>query len=344
VTASPPEPGGAPPATPDTAPEPARIVRKVEVSRASLRKNNPATSGHSAVVYVTKRGEYQVGSGRLTMGELWLATPREMYLVDTTPRDEVYEMRLPSLEEAFFYAASVRVTWRVADPVAAVRAGAVEPRDSIGRFLEEPLREVTRQFGVERSADAERRIAHDFGNRVMRISDAVEVTRCTAVLELDEDTRKHIASRTQFARSSETELKTQELRRMRAEHARELQQLKERHELDMKQQRMRVYADALRADDVNVLALRLSGHDEDVKDVINLLMEQKKLGLDKASAVLDMLLENNLVNHKDVAHLLADSTDTLLGLPQKSGPPVPAKSTRVDLSDDDEDDDDGADR
>ncbi|MFE0027256.1 hypothetical protein [Amycolatopsis sp. NPDC059021] len=327
---------------------PGQIVQALEVSRAALRRNNPATSGHTAVVYVTKGGEYRLGAGRLTMGELVLATPKEMYLVDRTPHQETYSLQLPAQEEAFCFAASVRVTWRISDPVAAVKAGRMEPRETIGRFLEERLREVTRQFGVEQSADAERRIAHQYGDRIVPVSEAVEVTRCTAVLDLDDLTREHIAGRTKFKRDSETELSTQQLRMMRAEHARELQELKEKHELAMKQERMKVYADALRGDDVNVLALRLAGHNEDVKDVINLLMEQKRLGLSNANAVLNSLLEHKLVNRKDVADLMADASDTLLGLPQKrhdappqDPPPVEAKSERVELGDDEDEDDVG---
>jgi hypothetical protein len=320
-------------------------VQALEVNRAALRKSNPATSGHAAVVYVMKDGEYRLGSGRLTMGELWLATPREMYLVDLTPHEETFTQQLPSREEALFFTANVRVKWQIDDPVAAVRAGEVEPRETIARFMEERLREVTREFEVEQSADAERRIAHEYRDRVLQISKAVQVTGCSAVLDLDGSTRDHMVSRTKFKRDSETELSTQELRVMRAEHARELQELEEKHELALKQGRMKVYADALRGDDVNVLALRLAGHNEDVKDVIDLLMEQKRLGLDNANAVLTSLLEHKLVNRKDVADLMVDASNTLLGLPQNAPPPVAAKSTRVELTDDDdEDEDDGGDR
>ncbi|MEU0531335.1 hypothetical protein [Amycolatopsis tolypomycina] len=348
----------------DRAPEPddrpdtggaGTAVQRLEVTRSSLRKNNPASSGHSAVVYVTKRGDYQVGAGRLTAGEVWLATPREMYLVDITPHEEVFELGLPSAEEAFTYTASVRVTWRISDPVAAVKAGKVEPREAIGRFLEEKLREVTRQFGVEDSANAERRIAHEFGDREVRMSDAVVVTRCTAVLDLDESTRKHIASRTEFARSSETERLSHEVRRLRAEHAREMQRLEQQHELELKQQRMKVYADAIREDDANVLALRLAGHKEDIQDVIELLQEQKKLSLENAKGILQMALENKAVTLTELKPLLNDASRTMLGLPKNPGSPprVTADATRADLHDDeadlhddedDEDEDDGGER
>jgi hypothetical protein len=328
-------------AAPDPTPVP--IVRTMEVSRASLRKDNPASSGHSAVVYVTKGGEYRLGTGRLTMGELWLATPREMFLVDVQPHYETYSMELPSLEEAFYFAANVRVTWRVYDPIAAVRAQMVEPRAVIRDLLERRLREVTRGFEVEKSASAERQIAQQFGDQVIRISEVVDVVSCAAVLTLDESTREHIAKRTQLIRDRETELGAQEMRLLHAEHARTLQNLKETHELELKQERLRFYAEVLREGDINMLALRLAGNKDDIKDVLELWKDQKQLDYDRSMTVLNTLLEARLVTRKDVAGLLADANDTLVGKPpvQSVPKPVTAKSSRADLDEDDEDEDDG---
>ncbi|MGK3207309.1 SPFH domain-containing protein [Amycolatopsis sp. MEPSY49] len=327
---------------PETGPPPVPIVRTIEVSRASLRKDNPASSGHSAVVYVTKSGDYRLGSGRLTMGELWLATPREMYLVDIQPHYETYSLELPSQEEAFYFTANVRVTWRVHDPVAAVRAKTVEPRAVIRDVLEERLRDITRGFEVEKSASAERQIAHEFRDQVIRVSEVVEVVNCSAVLALEESTRDHIARRTQRIRDRETELGAQELRVLQAEHERALKNMQEKHELELKQERLRFYAEVLREGDINMLALRLSGNKEDIQDVLELWKDQKQLDYDRSMTVLNTLLESRLVTRKDVAGLLADANDTLVGKPAvESGPkPVTAKSSRADLDDEDEDEDD----
>ncbi|UOZ11330.1 hypothetical protein [Amycolatopsis sp. WQ 127309] len=335
-----PAPGGS--AAPETPSVP--IVRTVAVSRTSLRKDNPATSGHSAVVYVTKSGEYRLGTGRLTMGELWLATPREMFLVDIQPRYETYAMELPSQEEAFYFAASVRVTWHVHDPIAAVKAQKVEPYAIIRDILERRLRDVTRDFEVEQSASAERKIEHLFGHQVIRISDVVDVTSCSAVLALEESTREHIAKRTQRIRDRETELGAQELRVLHAEHERTLENMKEKHDLELKQERLRFYAEVLREGDINVLALRLAGNKEDIQDVLELWKDQKQLDYDRSLTVLNTLLEARLVTRRDVAGLLADANDTLVGKPGVPEPPKPvtAKSSRADLDDeDDEDEDDG---
>jgi hypothetical protein len=341
-----PAPTAAPETPPEAPPEPPAvpIVRTVEVSRTSLRKDNPATSGHSAVVYVTKSGEYRLGTGRLTMGELWLATPREMFLVDVQPHYESYSMELPSQEEAFYFTASVRVTWQVHDPIAAVKAQKVEPRAVIRDILERRLRDVTRGFEVEHSASAERQIDQVFGHQVIRISEVVDVTSCSAVLTLEESTREHMAKRTQLVRDRETALGAHELNVLHAEHQRALDNMKEKHELELKQERLRFYAEVLREGDINVLALRLAGNKEDVQDVLEMWKDQKQLDYDRSLTVLNTLLEARLVTRRDVAGLLADANDTLVGKPTvpERPKPVTAKASRTDQDDEeDEDEDDG---
>ncbi|MGH9060757.1 MAG: hypothetical protein ACRDZY_14775, partial [Acidimicrobiales bacterium] len=305
---------------------PVEVVRRIEVSRAALRRNNPATSGHSVVVYLTKAGAYEIGSGRLSMGELWLSTPQKMFLVDVAPHQEKFLLELPAAGDAFCFSADVRVTWRVRDVVAAVKDER-DPRALVRDFVEERLREVTRKFDVEQSADAEQRVQREYQDRTGTVTEAVELSACTAVLGLNEEIREHIAGRRRSMQKVEAAENNHSVTMVTERFAREIEALKQKHDLELKQERMKVYADALRSDDVNLLALRLSGHDEDVKDVLELVMEQKKRGFEQASGVLDSLLAANLVNRKDVAALMQEAGSTLLGLPQKAPepPPVTAK-------------------
>lgn len=295
-----------------------KVVQQLHIDRANLRKINPVSSGHTAFVYLNKRGSYVVGAGRLTMGELWLNTPKEIYAVDTAPRQEEFRLNLPSLEEAFAFAASVRATWQITDPIAAVRGKVDSPEGAVRGYLEERLRELSREFEVERSADAERRINLELQNRMLPVSSAVTVLGCTVVLSLDEATRAHIASRTLVLRDREkldqtrqTEIVAHELDRQRAAHQHELEKLKEQHELEMKQARVEIYAEALRSGSHHVLALRLAGHGQDVNEVIELLMRQQQLEFEGARSVLNSLLEANLLNRKDVAAIMANASNRM---------------------------------
>ncbi|MDX3664282.1 hypothetical protein PV646_43945 [Streptomyces sp. ID05-26A] len=276
------------------------VVQQQQIDRASLRKLNPVSSGHTSIVYVTKRGQYVLGAGRLTMGEIWLNTPKELYSVDIAPHQDTFTLLLPSKEQAFSFTAEVRVTWRIVDPVAAVRVKLADPVPAVQHHVEERLRELARGFDVENAVDAERQINLDYGDRVMSVDDAVQVQRCKVVLKLDEDARVHIASRTEHLRAMEAAEREREIARER----RVLAQDEEEHELRMKTKRMSVYANALREDDQNVLALMLAGHGEDATAVINLMMQQKQLQFDAARDMLDKLLNANLVNRRDVASIM----------------------------------------
>lgn len=298
---------------------PARIVETIDANRTNLRRVNPTSSGHSAIVYLPKQGPYVISTSRMTMGELWLSTPREVYEVDLSPHDETYEMQVPSLEEAFFFSAKVRVVWQVSNPIEAVRSRLVKPQHAIELYLEPRLREITRQFDVENSAAAERQINHQYSGREIPVSEAVVVKNCSVILILDTLASEHIIKRTthqrdleKIAMSKVEEEHTHQVEMQRAEYEQRLEEMKQRHELELKQQRMEAYADALRAGELNLIALRLADNSKDVNEVINMIMEQRKLEFDSAHAVLNSLLEGKLLNHKHVAAIMANASNVVI--------------------------------
>lgn len=295
------------------------VVQQLQLTKAELRKINPVSSGHTAIVYLNKRGEYVVGAGRLTMGEIMWNTPKAIYEVDIAPVEDSFVVDLPSTEEAFSFSARVHVTWRIHDPVSAVRGKLENPNGMVRMHVEKRLREHTRGFNVENSAAAERHINLEYGDRVIPLSDAVEILRCSVVLTLDESTGVHIRNRTLVQREwetlrqgTETEAHTHVLKRQQAMNQQELERLTVQHELALKGQRMEFYADALRTGSHNVLALRLAGHGEDVNDVIELMMKQQNLEFEGARVVLNSLLEANLINRKDVAGIMANASNRMV--------------------------------
>lgn len=268
-----------------------KIVRTMEVSRASLRNVNPTSSGHTAIVYLTRRGTYELATSRLTMGERWLDTPNEMYSVDLTTHDDVLTLELPSREEAFRFPATVNVSWRVSDPIIAVRTGLNDPVGQIKRYLEGQLRTITRKFSLDENPQAEAEINTSYQGKPIVISSALVIERCSVLIDSEEGLRKHV----------------NELRN--TEHERQLSMLKEQNELALKEQRMTMYANALRNDNLNMLALVLDGHGEDAKEVVKLVLSQKDKSTQEAHAVLGMLLDKDLINRHDVKEIMTDAAN-----------------------------------
>ncbi|GAB3491291.1 hypothetical protein [Amycolatopsis cihanbeyliensis] len=356
-----------------TDPEDVPLLRRETPTRSELRKRNPVSDDRSAVVYLDQRGEFNLATSRLTAGEIWLDTPQAMYTVDIAPRRCEFELRLPSGEEAFFFTARAQVRWKVIDPVLAVARNVANVPEMLRPFLETRLRETTRRFGAESGAAAEREIGRAYGERTIPVDDGVAITRCVITLALDSGTEKHIAARTHAGRQQERrELahtnKIQHLRltevesthqgrldELNAEHERRLAELQQQHELRLQQERMKVYADALRADDLNLLALRLAGHHEDVDGVLRLIMEQRNVEVENAKAVLHTLLDSNLVNRSDVHGIMTRASGvvseqlrgrTALGIGAADGrerSPQLVGGTAENASDQDEDEDEDED-
>ncbi|MER6667814.1 hypothetical protein ABT256_24920 [Amycolatopsis japonica] len=314
-----------------------KVVRTMDVSRASLRKVNPASSGHAAIVYLTRRGTYELATSRLTMGELWLDTPSEMYSVDLTTHDDVLSLELPSQEEAFRFPATVHVSWRVSDPIIAVRTGLNDPVGQVQRALEGQLRTVTRKFSLTENPQAEAEINAIYHGKPIVVSSALVIDRCSVLIDPEAGQRRHV----------------EELRV--TAHDRQLSMLREENDLALKKQRMDMYLEALRADNRSMLALVLAGHGEDAKAVISLVVRENDKNAERAREVLDMLIEKKLVNRHDVKKIMNHAAEEVSGhigdvnplVARKTAaadekPPTQVVSRRMDDDDDDDDEEEDA--
>jgi len=82
------------------------------------------------------------------------------YEVDLTPQTTTRELRLPSSGKARF-AASARLTWRVTDPVAFVRAEVPRVADALFAYVADKAPGVTRHHSHNRPQGAERALAKE---------------------------------------------------------------------------------------------------------------------------------------------------------------------------------------
>ncbi|MFI1509150.1 SAV_2336 N-terminal domain-related protein [Streptomyces sp. NPDC020597] len=88
--------------------------------------------------------------------------PATYYEVDLTPQHTVHRLSLPSSGKGDF-AAAVELSWRVADPVAFVRAEADGVSERLRAHLLAEGARITRRHSVRRSAGARRAVASQLG-------------------------------------------------------------------------------------------------------------------------------------------------------------------------------------
>jgi hypothetical protein len=306
-----------------------QILRREEVSRASLRRSQPVAEGNTVLVYVDRRGRRFVADRPLTAAEIWFETPSVVYVVDTGVHHEEFGFDLPSKEEAFSFRATVELAWQIQDPDEAVKARISDAQSVYRPYLQRPLRRISRNHGVENSAAAEHEINDEFAEGPHHLGQGLYLLNCTVTLALDSGAQHHIAERTKAKWNDEITLREhtsklestvrQELEaeaehliaQLRAGHEQERLKQAEEHRIALQKLRLERYDEVLKDERWGLIKLRLEGNPDDVDGVIDLIMRQKQVDYEGARGILKAGLDGGVVTPKQVAGVVAQATDFL---------------------------------
>ncbi|MGW6427608.1 hypothetical protein ACWF82_33470 [Nocardia sp. NPDC055053] len=344
------------------------------MERAAWRTFRPPTDGHAAVS-VDRAGELLLLTRRPSAGEVFFGRPVGVHWVDVAVHHEPCKFDLPAAEGVFSFTAEVDTAWQVTDPVKAVKDHPASGEQVYRPFLERELRRLSREYQVEGFAVAERDINEHFAGRVFELGCGITLLSCSVKLAPESSTHAYIQEATfdhrkaqRRAAEHDARLHTAQLQlsenesqhglRLQTSHQDyELVKLAQRRDLELEQQRMSFYAEALQGGELSVLAYRLASNRDDVNEVIALMMRQKQVDFDAAHGMLNALLDQSLVNKRDVQDIMARATaviaDHLGPAALGTGPEVPPKpelaaspmsalvqeAEVLDRSDDDDDDD-----
>ncbi|WP_413757838.1 hypothetical protein [Streptomyces sp. MMBL 11-3] len=306
-----------------------QLLRREEVSRASLRRRQPVAEGNTVLVYVDRRGRRFVADRPLTAAEIWWSTPSVVYVVDTGVHHEAVEFILPAKEEAFSFRATLELSWQIQDPDEAVKTRIPDAQSVYRPYLQHQLRRISRNHGVENSADAEHEINDEFATGPRLLGQGLFLLNSIATLSLDSEARHHIAERTKAKWNDETirrnhtsklehtdrqvsEAKAEhDIAQLRAGHERERRQQEEEHRLALQKLRLEHYDEVLQNERWGLIKLRLDSNPDDVDGVINLIMQQKQVDYEGARGILMAGLNGGVVTPKQVAGVVAQATDFL---------------------------------
>lgn len=311
---------------------------------------------------------------RPAASEIFYDPPPVVFWVDVSVHHANLQLELPAAEGVFDFLATVNLSWRIGNPVEAVRARLASGEPVYRPFLENRLREITRRFDSAQFSDAEQYINTYFDDRTVDLACGVTLLDCKVKLAVEENTRIHIQQRTHdrwnlerreanhkyqlhdvHLQQDENETEHRlALQNARFKH--DIAGLEQKHKLELERQRMDFYAAVLQGGDEGAIALKLASNREDVNEVIQLLMRQRQLDFESAHGALKALLDQRLVNRRDVQDIMARATKIIadhwsktpqLAVPAEqaqqltaSPKPVEGSAHVVDGSDDEDDGDD----
>lgn len=180
-----------------------------------------APSGaHTASVFVAITGGSGVAAGHRTAPTFRERLRRRYwrYELDLTHHPIVLRFSLPAKEEAFAFIATVTLLWAVQNPVEVALQGVRNLKPVLWTFLDQTLRGVSRQFGIEevRAAEAEMRLVLE--KQSGEIGFGLRLPMVAVSLRLDEDTERYLSQRVQTGRAGNLAGDRHSLARQEAEH------------------------------------------------------------------------------------------------------------------------------
>ncbi|MGW4094053.1 SPFH domain-containing protein [Nocardia sp. NPDC004750] len=351
-----------------------QLVQYAAVQRSAWRTFRPPVDGHAAVS-VDRAGRLTLLTRQPSAGEIFFRPPTGVYWVDVAVHHNSCRFELPTAEGVFTFTAEVDVTWRVADPEKVVKDRPATGEQVYRPYLERQLRRLSREYQVEHFAIAEREI-NDHFDKPIALDCGISLLSCTVKLSPEASTHAYLqeatfdhrkaqrreaehGARMHTAQLQSSENESQHGLQLQTSHqSYELTKFAQQRSLELEQQRMSFYAEAIQRGDLSPLAYRLASNRSDVNEVIGLMMQQKQVDFDAAYAMVKALLNQNLVNKRDAEDILtyvsAAFADQVNPASVGTGSVAPPKPELVvspmaalvqdaevlDRSDDDDDDDD----
>jgi hypothetical protein len=329
------------------------IVQYRTFARRRMRHERPIPSDSLATVYHQANGTLRRLTRTLTASEIVFSRPRGVYVVDCSVRFVSFQLTVPSAKEAFRFPVSVSLSWKVLDPELVVRAQLVDGSEVYRPYLEPRLARIGRKHQPENSASAEDAINEEFQRLLgsapgstIGMQHGTALCSCVVKVELPMGIQAHLEQEVHLDQEKRRGKLTYDIAHQHAEQGNKLAALQQDHELTMRAQRTRHYAEVLEGGAPQLLAAKLAENPHEVNDVIAMLMDKRQLDFDGARGVLTAILDRQLASRHDVRDIMSQATAVLanhlgtptLGLGMGELPQAGAGMRAADSSGDENDD------
>ncbi|MCB8952422.1 MAG: hypothetical protein H6650_10450 [Ardenticatenales bacterium] len=220
---------------------------------------------------------------RLTAGEIRWGKYRKIYRVDVSTHTFSFNTTLPCQSDAFNFNASAQVTCSVNDPALIVTHRVTDAEAVLTDLIIKTMRDISRQFDVERSKDAEQAIDRVLESQTYDIG--IVLHRVIVRLTLEEDARTYIRRLRQYDRDA-----------VLVEREAQLQQQKDELEQKYLKSKMSFYGPLIEQGQWQLLALQLANNPNDVPAIIQMIDSQRQLEMKQQLEVLKFMLEEDVLD------------------------------------------------
>lgn len=271
------------------------IVGTGDFSKFNLFSSRPTVEpGVALVVYSDKGDMLALMPGqRLTAGDIAWKNYKGYFKVDIGIHSLEFQTKVPCNKDAFSFEAKLQVTYQVKEPDVIVKNKIRDVLAALKPEIENRMRVISRKYNADQSEDAEQEINNSFKSGLH--VNGIFATQIISNLELPVEAREHIHKIQSMKNEIARQEVTHELESIKLRHESELATAKQKHENDLKKQRMDFYAPFIKKGQWNLLALQLAEHPEDVAAIVNLINQQQQADREYQLKMLKIMLEEDVV-------------------------------------------------
>jgi hypothetical protein len=272
------------------------ILSETPVLRFALSR--PVSSPGIAVVGRTRDNTYEMVQRYGTFSPYILA-----YEVDIADHHDIDESStLPSQGDVFEFRLRLILDWRVTDPVTVVARQVAEGLPLCTAHLVDQMRDITRQFSIEASADAEAEIRRVIGTGPVVLAEGITIYRIRPQLSIDEATRNAGHARASALHDGAIAAIRGRNEVAAAHHQSNIQDIQQQAELRRRHEAMDAIQSALRGN-YDPIALHLAQHPDQTGELVDMIRADFKESQQRRDALIRDLAQQGLIQDIDVGDL-----------------------------------------
>jgi hypothetical protein len=208
---------------------------------------------------------------------------RLIFGVDVSDHHDDVQDHLPSDGDVFEFKLRLVLDWSVTNAVKVVARGIDDGLALCKDHLVDQMRDITRGFPIEASADAEAAIRRALGNGPVELPEGLTIHRLRPQLTVDEATRNAGHAITEAHSKGKT------------------LDIQQKYELRRKEGALEAIQSAVR--DYDPIAVHLAEHPDRTKDLVDTVQTNERESQDRRDALINALVRQELIQDIDVGDL-----------------------------------------
>jgi hypothetical protein len=272
------------------------ILSEQVIQRFSLFR--PVASPGVAVVGRTRDNRYETIQHHGTFSPYVLA-----YEVDVADHHDIHDsLTLPSRGDVFEFNLRLIYDWRVTDPVTVVARQVADGPPLCTAHLVDVMRDVTRQFPIDASADAEAEIRRVVGTGPIVLAEGITIYRVRPQLSIDASTRNAGHARASAMHDGTIAVIKSRNAVAEAHHQANIQDIHQQAELRRRHEAMDAVQSAL-SGNYDPIALHLAQHPDQTGQLVEMIRTDFRESQQRRDALIRDLAKQGLIQDIDVGDL-----------------------------------------